>query len=112
MNHSRYRRLRAGANVGGGASNRASGGQPAEHRRHDVRHSLADQFHVRIVAVVAHAVGDHRRHQRLDRTQHRHGERRPEQSMNQPRMPARHYKVGKAAGDSAEARADSLHGQL
>ena len=32
--------------------------------------------------------------------------------MNQPRMPARHYKVGKAAGDSAEARADSLHGQL
>src|SRR5271157_5503441 len=83
VNHSRNRGLRPGADVRGGASDSAGGGEASEHWGKDIGDALADEFNVGIVAVVAHAVGDHRRHEGLDRAQHGNGEGGTEQSVNQ-----------------------------
>ena len=87
-------------------------GKPPNIGETDVGDSLADQFDVGIVAVVAHAVGDHGRHQRLDRSQHGHGEGRSEQAVDQAGVPLRDREMRQAAGNSAEARADGFHRQL
>ena len=76
MNDSRHRRLCSGANVGRGARDGSRRGQASKHRRNNVGHTLPDQLDVGIVMVIAHAVGNHRRHERLNRAQHRHRERR------------------------------------
>ena len=65
-----------GADVGRGARDGAGRRQPAEQRRGDVGDALRDQLDVRVVPVAAHPVGDHRRHQRLDRAEHRDREGR------------------------------------
>src|SRR5256884_2546816 len=58
-------RLRAGADVGGCAGNGSRGGEPAEQRRNDIRYALANQFHVWIVLVVAHTIGDRSEERRV-----------------------------------------------
>ena len=80
--------LRSSANIGRGAGDGAGGGQSAKHGRGDIGDALRDQFDIGIVAVVdvagiAHAIGNHGRHQRFDRAQHGDGQSRTEQSVNQ-----------------------------
>ena len=48
----------------------------AEERRHHVGHALGDELHVGAVPAADHAVGHHRRQQRLDAAQHRDCKRR------------------------------------
>ena len=83
VNHARHRRLRARADIGRGAGDGAGCRQTAKHRRHDISDALPNQFDVRIVPVIAHAVRNHRRHQRFDRAQHGHGECGPQQAVDQ-----------------------------
>ena len=64
------------ADIGGGARDRAGGGEPAEQRRHDVGNALTDEFLIRIVPGARHAVGHHGGQQRFDRTQQCDGEGR------------------------------------
>ena len=45
--------------------------------------ALRDELDVRVVAVAAHPVGDDRRHQRLDRAEHRDRQRRRKSTRNQ-----------------------------
>ena len=63
MNHSCNRCFRAGAYVGSGSRDGSGGGEPSEQRRNNIRDTLPNQFHVGIVLVIAHAVGDDSRHQ-------------------------------------------------
>ena len=51
-------------------------GRPPNSGDDDVGDALRDQLDVRVVAIAAHPIGDDRRHQRLDRAEHRDGERR------------------------------------
>ena len=58
MDHSGDGREGAGADVGRGAGDGAGGGDASEERRGDVGDALRYKFHVGVVAVAAHAVGD------------------------------------------------------
>ena len=98
MNHPRNGRLRAGANIGRGAGDGACGGKSAEHGRNDIGYALADEFHVRVVMVIAHAVRNHSRHEGFDRAQHRDGKSRTQQSVDQIGTKAGNHKVRQAAG--------------
>ena len=89
MNHARDRRLRSGADIGCGAGNGARGRQAAEHRREDVGNPLTDQFDIGVVPVVAHAVRNHSRHQRLDGSEHSYGKSRSQESMHHAGVPMR-----------------------
>src|SRR5260370_31939754 len=111
MDHSGNRRLRAGADVSGGAGDGAGGGESSEEGRDDVRNPLSDELDIRIMAVVTHAVGDYGRHQRFDRAQHGNGEGWAEQAVNQIGAEVGNLQVRQAAGDSAEAGADGFHGK-
>jgi len=67
MNSSRKDgRLRPGLDVGGGARQRAGGGQSGEQRRSHVGDALADQFDVGAMAPAGHAIGDDAGQQALD----------------------------------------------
>ena len=60
-----------------------------------------------IVAIAAHAIGDHRRQQRFDRAEHRDRERRREQRQDQLRAgTSGTWKCGSPDGNAAEARSD------
>ena len=61
-----------------------------------------------VVPVAAHAIGDDRRQQRLDRAEHRHRQRRREQRQDQVRAELRHVELRQAGRNAAEARADRL----
>ena len=97
VHHAGDRRARAGADVGRGARDGARGRQAAEQRRRDVGDALRDELDVRVVVIAPHAVGDHRRQQRLDRAEQRHGQRRPEQRRDQlrPEVPGRRRAAGR-----------------
>ena len=77
MNHPGYRSFGAGPDVGRGARDRAGCGQTAKDGRDHVGDALSDEFDIRIVPIVAHAVRDYCGHQGFDGSQHRDGERRP-----------------------------------
>ena len=67
-------RTRSRTHVDGGACNRAGCRHPSEQRRDDVGETLTEQFAVGVVTgTVAHAVGDSRRQQALDRREQRDG---------------------------------------
>ena len=85
--------LRAGANVGGGARNGASCGNAAEQRRSNIGDALRHKFHIGIVPVAGHAVGDHGGEQALERRQQRHCKRRGQQ-----RQDSSAWKSGMAKG--------------
>ena len=72
------------AHVRRGAGDRAGRREAAEQRRDDVGDALPDQLLIGVVARARHAVGDDGRQQRLDRAEHRDGERRPDQ-LDHPR---------------------------
>ena len=71
-----------------------------------------DEFNVGIVPVIAHAVGDDGRHQRLDCAKHGHGEGGAEQTVNQVGAKMWNLQMWQAAGDAAETRADGFYGQF
>ena len=73
---------------------------------------LSDQFHVGIVLVVAHAIGDDGGHQRFDGAQHGHRHRGAEQAVNQVGMKCRYLKVGPATRNPAEAASNGFDWQL
>ena len=112
VDHARHRGHRSAANAGRGAGNRAGGRQPSEEWRQDIGDALRHQFHIRIVLIAAHAVGDHRRHQRLNRSQQGHrdggGNQRPHRGV----FEHRHVETGKARRDAPEARPDGLDRQM
>src|SRR6267154_996701 len=110
--HAGDRRLRAGTDVSGGAGDGAGGGKSSEQGRDNVGYALADELDVGIVVVVAHPVGDHRRHERFDRAQHRHGEGWAKQTVNQVGAEVGNLQMRQAAGDSSEARADGFYWEL
>ena len=62
-----------------GASERTRRSDTAEERADDIADAQRDQLGVWIVTPAAHAVGDNRRHERLDRSEHRDRERRRQQ---------------------------------
>ena len=94
------RPARAGADVGRGARDGAGDADAAEHRRADVGDALRDQLAVRAMAAAGHAVRDHGRQQRLDRTEQGEGDaRRAARRASSPR------EVGSAGvGSGAECR--------
>ncbi len=108
MNHARDWRLGSGPHIGRRARNRARGGQPAKKRRHDVRHALRHQLHIGIVFVVAHAIGNHRRHQGFDRAKHGHCERGRKELPDRVVVQLRHSDGRQSAWNSAEARPDGF----
>ena len=110
MNHPRHRGPAARAHVRGRARDRAGRRQTADDRRHDVGDALREELHVGVVPVTAHPVGDDRRQQRLDGTQHRDRQRRRQQRQDQVGTKARNVNVRQAGRDAAEARADRLDG--
>ena len=67
------------ANVCRCARDRAGGGDAARDRAKDIRDSLRDQFLIRIVARIGHAVGDHGGEQRFDRAERGNCESRSHQ---------------------------------
>ena len=66
MQHARERPARAGADVGRGARDQAGDADAAEQRRADIGDALRHQLAIGAVTASGHAVGDHRRQQRLD----------------------------------------------
>ena len=66
----------ARADVGRRAGDRARRRDATENRRGDVRHTLRDELHVRLVPRSDHAIGDDGGEQRLDRREKRHSKRR------------------------------------
>ena len=112
VDHSRHRRLRPRSNIGRRPRNRSGGRQSAKHRRENIGHALPNQLDVRIVPVVAHAVRNHRRHQRLNRAQHGHRERWAQQSMNQVRAEVRNLPVRQPARNSPKPRPNRFHRKL
>ena len=102
----------ARSNVGRRAGDGARRRQAAEHRRDDVGDALGDELDVRIVPIAAHAIGDDRRHQRLDRAEHRDGEGRREQREDERRPKRRDVKCRQARGHGAKSRRHGLDRQL
>jgi hypothetical protein len=102
-------RLRARADVGRRARDRARRGQSAHERRQHVGDALRGQLDVGIVPVARHAIGDRGGHERFDRSQHGHREHRWQQRHDQVEPEGRDVKCRQARGDAAEARADGLH---
>ena len=82
MDHSRDGGFGAGTDVGGGAGDGAGGGKSAEERGDNVGDALRNQFHVGIVSVAAHAVGDDGGHQGFDGAEQRDGDGRGEQGAH------------------------------
>ena len=58
MDHSGDGGERAGADVGCGAGDGSGGGDASEERRGDIGYALGYEFHVGVVAIAAHAIGD------------------------------------------------------
>ncbi len=112
MDHSCDRGLSSGADIGSRARDGAGGRQASKHGRDDVGHALANQFDVGIVAVVAHAIGDHRRHQGFNRAQHGDGDRRAQQSVNKIGAEAGNRQMRQAAGNAAETASNGVDGKL
>ena len=112
MNNACHRSLRSGANIGRRARDRTRRRQPAKHRRDNVGHALRDQFDVRVMPVIAHAVSNHSRHQGFNRSQHRNSERRSEQAVNQIGTEPRNMQMRQARGNPAESRSNRFHRQL
>ena len=75
MQHAGDRPVRAGADIGGGARDRAGDADAAEQRRADIGDALRHQFAVGAVPPPGHAVGDHGRQQRFDGAEQREGDR-------------------------------------
>ena len=114
MDHSRNRGPGAGADIGCGARDGPRGGQAAHQRRNKIGHALRNQLHVGFVllAVAEHTVGDHGRHQRLNRAQHGHGNRGRNQRPDEVQAELRHLQRGQAGRNPAKARADGLNRQM
>jgi hypothetical protein len=74
VRHAGDRRSRTRSDVDRGPRDRACGREAAEERGQHVRNPLSGQFHVGIVSIARHPVGDDGRQQRLDGAQHRHGQ--------------------------------------
>jgi hypothetical protein len=102
---------RAGADVGGGAGDRAGDGHAAEERRRDVGRALRHQLAVRAVPPAAHRVGDHGREQALDAAQQRERERVGQDGQQPLDRDRRQAGGGQALRDAAEAAADRLDRQ-
>ena len=62
--------------------------------------------------VIAHAVRHHRRHQRLNRAQHRDREGGTKQAVNEISAEVRNREVGQPARNSSEACANSFDRQV
>ena len=69
MKHAGDRSARAGADIRGRARDRAGNRKAAECCGRDVTDALGDQLAVGAVTATGHAVGDHRRQKRLDRSE-------------------------------------------
>ncbi len=93
VNHSGYWGFRAGTNVGGGAGDGSGSGQAAEEGRDNIGDALGHEFDIGIVFGVAHAVGNHGGHQRLDGAEHGDGHRRRDERAHQVQMKARNIQM-------------------
>ena len=80
--HAGYRADCAGADIGGGARNRAGDADAAEQCGGDVGDALRHDLHVVAVLAPCHAVGDLGRQQAFDRAQQGEGERRRQHREN------------------------------
>ena len=79
----RHACARSRTHVDCGACNRAGCRHPSEQRRDDVGETLTEQFAVGVVTgAVAHAVGNSRRQQALDRREQRNGNPRRQQILD------------------------------
>ena len=85
---------------------------PAIQWRHNSGNALAEQLHVRIVVVIAHAVGHHGGHERLDRAQHRYGYGRAEQSVNKISPKSGDREMRQAARYTSKPCSDRFDRQL
>ncbi len=111
MQHAGDRAARAGADVGRGPRDGAGDADAAEQRRADIGKALRHQFAIRAMPAAGHAVGHHRRQQRLDgaeqRERDRVGQHRP-RLLQRERRPCR---PGQFPGNAAKSRADGFHRQ-
>ena len=112
MQHARDRAARAGADVGGGARDGAGDADAAEQGRADIGDALRHQFAIRAVPAAGHAVGDHRREQRLRSRRAARRRSRPGSTAAHLRERERRQRRHRqAARNAAEARADGLDRQ-
>ena len=84
-------------------------GNAAEKRHDQIRRALRDQFHVGLVAITAHVVGDDGGEQALDRRQQRDGDGRRQERHDQIGANLREAEAGQARRDPAEPAADRLN---
>ncbi|MNT55156.1 hypothetical protein D3C72_1923720 [compost metagenome] len=109
MHDAGQRAAAAVTDIGGGAGNRAGGGETAEQRCGQVGDALADQFLVGIMLAARHAVGHHRRQQRLDGPEHGNRKGRADQLDHPRQADIGQAELGQAPGNTAEGAADGGH---
>ena len=111
MQHPRHRAASAGADVGRGPRNQSGDADAAEQRGSDVGDALGHQFAIRAMPPSGHAVGHHRRQQRLDRSQQRERHGVGKHRLHFVERECRPDRPRQFTRNPTEARADGLHRQ-
>ena len=104
MHHTRKRRAASGLHVGDGAHRGASTGQTAQQRCTHVSKALANQLAIGVVLGAGDVVGHQRGEQRVDRAEHRQGERITAQHAQITQCQLRPTQLREPLGDLAQTR--------
>ncbi len=111
MQHAGDRTARAGADIGRGARDGAGDADAAEQRRADIGKALRHQLAIGAMPAAGHAVGDHRRQQRLDGAEQREGDRVGQHGLRLLQRERRQRRQRQFPRNAAEAGADGLDRQ-
>ena len=82
MHHRGHWRGAAGLDVSGGSRNGGGGGNASQERSQHIAHALTEELPVGVMPGAGHAVQHHGAEQGFDGSQHRHGKRRHNKSLN------------------------------
>ena len=104
MHHTRKRRAASGLHVGDGAHRGASTGQAPQQRSTHVSEALANQLAIGVVLGAGDVVGHQRGEQRVDRAEHRQGERITAQHAQITQRQLRPTQLREALGNLAQTR--------
>ena len=112
MNDARHRGARAAPHIGGGPRDYARRRHATEQGRADVGDALPHEFLIGVVAVVNHAVSDHRAEQRFNRAEDGDGEAGVEQVAPFVERQAGPVRQRKTERNAAELGADRLNAEV
>jgi len=103
---------RSAANAGCGAGYGAGCRQPSAEWGQYVGDALRRKFHIRVVLIAAHPIGDDGRHQRLNRPQQRYRDGGRDQRSDHGVFENRQMEAGKTGRYPPKARPDGLDRQM